>query len=149
MSNLNNDNRIEFRPELEAVLPVKASPHILQNDNASPVQVAGDYCLNPGIRQCEGGWEAAWEQRQGQVDARLIDYLNELKEYGEDAVDRLSEYLSDWFDNEELSERAAAQWQRVRGRSSELRALIDQRARQLMREGRLGVERFRQRSPDD
>ena len=157
MTNHDTDNIIEMQvnrklnmqPDAaQDTAPEERVPHILQNDNCCPVQVDGDYCLNPGILQYSGGWEAAWEERQEQLDARLIDYLNELREYGEGAIWQLSEIIGDWLENEELQEKTAAEWQKIRQDGLILKTRIDRRVHELMLQGRLKIADYRKRDDD-
>ena len=89
------------------------------------------------------GWEYAWQERQPEIDNKIVAFMEDAREQSVDTLNKLGNELGDWFESQQLPEKANAEWMKVRADGKVLQARIEQRIAHLVADGRLRVAQWK------
>ena len=90
---------------------------------------------NPG--SCPSGWEQSWRERLPQIDGKIIHFVRECEGITGHNLQRLTDSVRLWFDQEVPHLAYDIDWQRAKSDPHLLMDMLEQRFSHMLHEGQL------------
>ena len=83
------------------------------------------------------GFESAWKARMQEIDGYITQFMHEADELSSEMIDDLTENVGEWWEKQPMSDKARAEWAKMKADGKVLRARVEQRLTHLVEDGKL------------